>query len=90
MKMLFDRVDSPLAAYDNPGCRLASRRPVTIDGTCQDPADIQADTAFVGCPGVNNGERCAFAQARGEAILASTSAHLPVCTLHASLMPVQR
>src|SRR5450756_2714124 len=37
MALLFERVAKPLAAKDTPGCWLAGRRLVAIDGTCLDP-----------------------------------------------------
>jgi len=64
MALLFDRVARPLAAKDTPGCWLAGRRMVAIDGTCLDLADTPANDAFFGRPGVMKGERSAFPQAR--------------------------
>jgi hypothetical protein len=61
---LFDRVARPLAAAGTPGCWLAGRRLVAIDGTCLDLADTPANDAFFGRPGVMKGERSAFPQAR--------------------------
>jgi hypothetical protein len=64
MARLFERVATPLAAKDTPGCWLAGRRLVAIDGTCLDLPDTAANDAFFGRPGVNKGERSAFPQAR--------------------------
>ena len=64
MAKLFDRVARPLAATGTPGCWLAGRRLVAIDGTCLDLADTPANDAFFGRPGVMKGERSAFPQAR--------------------------
>lgn len=64
MALLFDRVARPLATKKTPGCWLAGRRLVAIDGTCLDLADTPANDAFFGRPGVNKGERSAFPQAR--------------------------
>jgi hypothetical protein len=64
MASLFERVARPLAAAGTPGCWLAGRRLVAIDGTCLDLADTPANDAFFGRPGVNKGERSAFPQAR--------------------------
>ncbi len=64
MARLFDRVAQPLAGQDTPGCWLAGRRLVAIDGTCLDLADTPANDAHFGRPGVNKGERSAFPQAR--------------------------
>ena len=64
MAALFDRVARPLAALSTPGCWLAGRRLVAIDGTCLDLADTPANDAFFGRPGVMKGERSAFPQAR--------------------------
>jgi Transposase DDE domain/Insertion element 4 transposase N-terminal len=64
MALLFERVAQPLAAKDTPGCWLAGRRLVAVDGTCLDLADTVANDAFFGRPGVNKGERAAFPQAR--------------------------
>ncbi len=61
---LFDRVARPLAAKDTPGCWLAGRRLVAVDGTCLDLADSPANDSFFGRPGVMKGERSAFPQAR--------------------------
>src|SRR6266508_2351606 len=68
MALLFDRIARPLAARDTPGCWLAGRRLVAIDGTCLDLADTPANDAFFGRPGVNKGERAAFPQARVVAV----------------------
>lgn len=65
---LFERVAKPLAAEGTPGCWLAGRRLVAIDGTCLDLADTPANDAFFGRPGVNKGERSAFPQARVVAV----------------------
>jgi hypothetical protein len=64
MAMLFARVAKPLAAEDTPGCWLAGRRVVAIDGTCLDLPDTPANDSHFGRPGVNKGERSAFPQAR--------------------------
>ena len=64
MALLFDRVAQPLAAEQTPGCWLAGRRLVAIDGSCLDVPDTPANDAFFGRPGVNKGERSAFPQAR--------------------------
>ncbi len=64
MALLFERVAQPLAVRDTPGCWLAGRRLVAIDGTCLDLPDTLANDEFFGRPGVNKGERSAFPQAR--------------------------
>ncbi len=64
LALLFDRVAQPLATEATPGCWLAGRRMVAIDGTCLDVADTPANDEFFGRPGVTNGERSAFPQAR--------------------------
>ena len=64
MALLFDRVAVPLAARTTPGCWLAGRRLVAVDGTCLDLADTPANDGFFGRPGVMKGERAAFPQAR--------------------------
>jgi hypothetical protein len=64
MQMLFDRVAAPLAGRGTPGCWLAGRRLVAIDGTCLDLADTPANDGHFGRPGVMKGERSAFPQAR--------------------------
>jgi hypothetical protein len=64
LALLFERVARPLATPDTPGCWLAGRRLVAIDGTCLDVADTVANDAFFGRPGVMKGERSAFPQAR--------------------------
>ena len=64
MAKLFERVAEPLAEAGTPGCWLAGRRLVAIDGTCLDLADSPANDRFFGRPGVNKGERSAFPQAR--------------------------
>jgi hypothetical protein len=68
VEALFGRVAAPLAAPGSPGCWLASRRLVAIDGTCLDVADSVANDEFFGRPGVNKGERAAFPQARVVAV----------------------
>lgn len=45
----------PLAAAGTPGCFLAGRRLVAIDGTCLDLADIPANDEFFGRPGGRDG-----------------------------------
>jgi hypothetical protein len=64
MALLFSRVAKPLASEVTPGCWLAGRRLVAIDGTCVDLPDTAANDEFFGRPGVNKGERSAFPQAR--------------------------
>ena len=64
MALLFERVARPLAGKDTPGCWLAGRRLVAIDGSCLDLPDTPANDAFFGRPGVMKGERAAFPQAR--------------------------
>ena len=64
MALLFERVAKPLAAKDTPGCWLAGRRLVAIDGTCLDLPDTPANDSGFGRPGVMKGERSAFPQAR--------------------------
>jgi len=64
MALLFSRVAKPLAAADTPGCWLAGRRLVAVDGTCLDLPDTPANDAHFGRPGVMKGERSAFPQAR--------------------------
>ena len=64
MALLFDRVAQPLAGAGTPGCWLAGRRLVAVDGTCLDLADTPANDAHFGRPGVMKGERSAFPQAR--------------------------
>jgi len=68
MALLFERVAQPLATEETPGCWLAGRRLVAIDGTCLDLPDTPANDAFFGRPGVNKGERSAFPQARVVAV----------------------
>ena len=64
MALLFERVAKPLGAKDTPGCWLAGRRLVAIDGTCLDLPDTPANDSHFGRPAVNKGERSAFPQAR--------------------------
>ncbi len=64
LEALFRRVAHPLAAPDAPGCWLAGRRLVSIDGTCLDVADTVENAEFFGRPGVNKGEQAAFPQVR--------------------------
>jgi hypothetical protein len=64
LALLFERVAVPLAGPETPGCWLAGRRLVAIDGTGLDVADTPANDAFFGRPGVSKGERAAFPQAR--------------------------
>jgi len=71
MALLFERVAKPLGAKDTPGCWLAGRRLVAIDGTCLDLPDTPANDAFFGRPGVMKGERSAFPQARVVALAES-------------------
>jgi len=64
MALLFERVARPLAAEETPGCWLAGRRLVAVDGTCLDLPDTPANDSHFGRPGVMKGERSAFPQAR--------------------------
>ena len=68
LEKLFARVAVPLAAEDAPGCWLAGRRLVAVDGTCLDLADTPTNDAFFGRPGVAKGEKLAFPQARAVAL----------------------
>ena len=68
LRLLFDRVAKPLAAKKTPGCWLAGRRMVAIDGMCLDVADSEVNAAHFGRPGVNKGEQSAFPQARVVAV----------------------
>ncbi len=61
---LFARVARPLAGPATPGCWLAGRRLVAIDGMCLDVADTPDNDSWFGRGGVNKGERAAFPQAR--------------------------
>jgi hypothetical protein len=61
---LFARVAQPLAGLATPGCWLAGRRLVAIDGMCLDVADTTDNDTWFGRAGVNKGERSAFPQAR--------------------------
>ncbi len=61
---LFTRVAVPLAKGGTPGCWLAGRRLVAVDGCCLDVADTGVNAEFFGRPGVNKGEQAAFPQAR--------------------------
>jgi len=64
MALLFGRVAKPLGGEETPGCWLAGRRLVAIDGTCLDLPDTPANDSHFGRPGVMKGERSAFPQAR--------------------------
>jgi hypothetical protein len=64
MAALFYRVAKPLAEPGTPGCFLAGRRLVAIDGTCLDLADTPRNDGHFGRPAVTKGERSAFPQAR--------------------------
>ena len=64
VKSLFARVARPLAEVATPGCWLAGRRVVAIDGMCLDVADTLDNDAWFGRAGVAKGERAAFPQAR--------------------------
>lgn len=64
MARLFEKVAVPIATEDTPGCWLAGRRLVAIDGTCLDVPDTPVNDKHFGRPGVNKGERSAFPQAR--------------------------
>lgn len=68
LQSLFERVAQPLATAKTPGCWLAGRRMVAIDGMTLDVADSEVNAAEFGRPGVNKGEQSAFPQARVVAI----------------------
>lgn len=72
---LFARVARPLAGPATPGCWLAGRRLVAIDGMCLDVADTIDNDRWFGRAGVNKGERAAFPQARVVA-LAECATHV--------------
>ena len=61
---LFARVARPLAEPGTPGCWLAGRRLVAIDGFCLDVPDSPANSSHFGRGGVAKGEGAAFPQAR--------------------------
>lgn len=63
LALLFDRVAVPMVEADTPGCWLAGRRLLAVDGTCLDVPDTPANDGFFGRPGVAKGERSAFQQA---------------------------
>ena len=50
MALLFEGGPKPLAAQDAPGCRLAGRRLVAIDGACLDLPDTLANDTHLGAP----------------------------------------
>lgn len=64
MQRLFETVAQPLADENTPGCWLAGRRLVAIDGTCLDVPDTPVNDEHFGRPGTAKGERAAFPQAR--------------------------
>ena len=64
MQKLFEKVAVPLAAAGAPGCWLAGRRLVAMDGTCLDLPDTLTNDEVFGRPGVAKGEKSAFPQAR--------------------------
>lgn len=68
LEQMFRQVAVPLGQPGSPGCFLAGRRLVAIDGTCLDIADTPGNDAHFGRPGVMKGERAAFPQARVVAI----------------------
>ena len=68
LRSLFERVARPLAVAETPGCWLAGRRMVAIDGMTLDVADSEVNAAEFGRPGVSKGEQSAFPQARVVAV----------------------
>ena len=56
LRSLFERVAQPLAAAETPGCRLAGRRMMAVDGMTLDVADSEANAVEFGRPGANKGE----------------------------------
>ena len=68
LQSVFKRVAQPLATAKTPGCWLAGRRMVAIDGMTLDVADSKVNAAEFGRPGVSKGEQLAFSQARVVAI----------------------
>ena len=68
LRALFERVAKPLATAQSPGCWLAGRRMVAIDGMTLDVADSEVNAVEFGRPGVNKGEQSAFPQARVVAV----------------------
>lgn len=64
LKELHRRTAVPLGREDAPGCFLAGRRLVAIDGTCLDVPDTPGNDAHFGRPGTAKGEKAAFPQAR--------------------------
>lgn len=68
VKELFTRTARPLAVDGAPGCFLAGRRLVAIDGTCLDVPDTPANDDYFSRPGTAKGEQSAFPQARVVAV----------------------
>lgn len=68
VKELFTRTAQPLATEGAPGCFLAGRRLVAIDGTCLDVPDTPANDTYFCRPGTAKGEKSAFPQARVVAV----------------------
>ena len=54
----------PSPVDDTPGCWLAGRRMVAIDGSCVDVPDTPANADYFGRPPASRGEQSAFPQAR--------------------------
>ncbi|WP_312979641.1 IS4 family transposase [Corynebacterium sp.] len=64
LRLLFDRVAGPVAEPDTPGAFVASRRVMSIDGTCLDVPDTGDNDEHFSRPGTSRGGASAFPQAR--------------------------
>lgn len=68
VEALFRRVAHPIGLANTPGCWLAGRRLVAVDGMCLDLADTPVNDEHFGRPGSARGEKSAFPQARVVAV----------------------
>jgi hypothetical protein len=65
---LYEEVVGPIATRATKGAWYRAWRPVSLDGSCLDVADTEANRAAFGCPGASRGES-AFPQLRFVALV---------------------
>src|SRR5918998_3012292 len=63
LRRLYERVGRPIATPATKGARYREWRLVSLDGSCLDVADTEANRVTFGCPGASRGES-AFPQLR--------------------------
>ncbi len=68
LRRLYEEVVGPVATRASKGAWYRDRRLISLDGSCLDVADTEANRACFGCPGASRGES-AFPQLRFAALV---------------------